>query len=79
MNRLVENIEESCKKDGKLEKLQELCEIKTLSEYECGACKNRFDKVESHYNCMLEVKEQATLGDSLKKFNGKEEIDGYTC
>ena len=28
---------------------------------------------------MLEVKEQPTLADSLKKFNGKEEIDGYTC
>lgn len=59
--------------------LKRLCEVKTLSQYECGECKNRIDKIQNHYSCMLEVKEQDSLAQSLKKFNQIQQIEGYTC
>lgn len=79
LNRLIEKVEEVCKKDERLSLLQQICEVKTLTEYECGDCKNRIDRIENHYSCMLEVKDQDSLASSLKKFTDKEEIEGYTC
>jgi hypothetical protein len=45
LNRLVENMENLCKVDESLPSLQEICEVRTLSEYECSECKNRIDKI----------------------------------
>lgn len=79
LNRLIEQVESICTKNNLIKMLQKICEIRTLTEIECEECQHRIDKIENHYNCMLEVKEQDSLASSLKKFTDKDQIEGYHC
>ena len=79
LNRLIEKVEESVKKEDRLAELETILSAKTLSEIECSECKNLNAKVEENYCFMVEVKDHESLEDSLKKFNQKEDIEGYFC